>query len=706
MYTNKTINMNVILKKVFLYQLLMGFSFNICLGQKIDREALVKRHNIHLDKISSTELLQVGNGEIAYGIDATGLQTFYGNTMSQWGWHSFPRPVQVESDTLKLKDYDFHGRKLSYRTSDLGQKELYKWMRENPHRINLGRLRFLLKRGDGNLIELKDVKEINQMLDLWHGIIVSQYNVENILVYVESCVDPETGALAIKVKSPLIQKGRLQIEWSFPYSNPGVLSGADWSKSNKHSTKFTSHINKVNVCHEMDSTTYYASLEWNQEATFAITAPHTIVLTPAKQSETFSFVTHYSQKADSLLPSSKVVFKASKKGWENFWCYGGAIDLSGSKDSRWKELERRIVLSQYLLALNEAGSLPPQESGLFNNSGWSGKFHLEMYFWHSAHYALWGRWPLFERSINICQKILPQAIKLANSQGFRGARFPKMIGPDFEDTPSLIGPLLIWQQPHPIFFAELEYRLKPTHKTLEKWKDIIQKTADFMADFAWFDPETKRYVLGPPLQTVPENVDPIQTINPTFELSYWRSGLRIAQMWRERMGLKRESHWDDVLQKLAKLPQSEGVYLQQEGMIDNYTAMNWEHPSLIGPNGMLPSDGVDSATMRRTVEKVWSVWQWDRCWGWDFPMMAMAAAKNGRPDIAIDALLHPSIKNNMNAVGLSTGGPFPYFPSNGGLLYAIAMMASGWDGSPDQYAPGFPQDGTWKVRFEGLSKAP
>ena len=36
--------------------------------------------------------LQVGNGELAFAVDATGLQTFYGNTMSHWGWHSFPLP--------------------------------------------------------------------------------------------------------------------------------------------------------------------------------------------------------------------------------------------------------------------------------------------------------------------------------------------------------------------------------------------------------------------------------------------------------------------------------------------------------------------------------------------------------------------------------------------------------------------------------------
>jgi hypothetical protein len=110
--------------------------------------------------------------------------------------------------------------------------------------------------------------------------------------------------------------------------------------------------------------------------------------------------------------------------------------------------------------------------------------------------------------------------------------------------------------------------------------------------------------------------------------------------------------------------------------------------------------------MRATVQRVFSVWQWDRCWGWDFPMMAMAAARNGEPNLAVEALLHSSRKNQFNVAGLSSGGPFPYFPSNGGLLYAVAMMAAGWDGGPNNNAPGFPRDGNWTVRWEGLKRAP
>jgi hypothetical protein len=44
-------------------------------------------------------------------------------------------------------------------------------------------------------------------------------------------------------------------------------------------------------------------------------------------------------------------------------------------DPMAKELERRIVLSQYLMGAQEHGPQPPQETGQTYNS-WFGKFHL------------------------------------------------------------------------------------------------------------------------------------------------------------------------------------------------------------------------------------------------------------------------------------------------------------------------------------------
>jgi hypothetical protein len=405
------------------------------------------------------------------------------------------------------------------------------------------------------------------------------------------------------------------------------------------------------------------------------------------------------------LPDAEATFAACRQKWPAFWQSGGAIDLSESRDPRWHELERRIVLSQYLMAVNEAGSLPPQESGLVNN-GWYGRFHMEMIWWHAAHWALWNRWPQLNRSLGIYAKLLAAAKQRAHDQGYLGARWPKCIGPNGSEWPHQIHALLIWQQPHPIFFAELDYRAHPNRATLKKWQPIVEATADFLASYAFFDKQTGRYILGPPLHVVSENTDPKTTQNPTFELGYWRFGLRTAQEWRARLGLPRRPEWDKVLNGLSPLPQQEGVYVLHEGVQEMWTKFNFEHPALTGVYGMLPGDGVDKTTMRHTLDKVCATWNFDRTWGWDFPMLAMCAARLGEPDRAIDFLLHPAPGFQFDERGLATGGPFPYFPSNGGLLYAVAMMAAGWKEAPHRTAPGFPTNGQWTVRWENLSPAP
>ncbi len=60
---------------------------------------------------------------------------------------------------------------------------------------------------------------------------------------------------------------------------------------------------------------------------------------------------------DPAYVERKAVFSASQKHWADFWQTGGAIDFSGSTDPRAVELERRIVLSQYLCAIHSGGSI-------------------------------------------------------------------------------------------------------------------------------------------------------------------------------------------------------------------------------------------------------------------------------------------------------------------------------------------------------------
>ena len=70
-------------------------------------------------------------------------------------------------------------------------------------------------------------------------------------------------------------------------------------------------------------------------------------------------------------------------------------------------------------------------------------------------------------------------VKEPGSRGIKVPRWPKCTAGFDRDWPHIIHATLLWQQPHPIYFAELDYRLHPTAETLEKWRDVVFETADF-----------------------------------------------------------------------------------------------------------------------------------------------------------------------------------------------------------------------------------
>ncbi len=436
-------------------------------------------------------------------------------------------------------------------------------------------------------------------------------------------------------------------------------------------------------------------------------SPHRFTLTPGAGTDSIDFTCHFgTNAADATRIGFEDVKTACAKSWPAFWNSGGAIDLSGSSDPRWMELERRIVLSQYELAAQSAGDNPPAEVGLTGTDPWHGKWHFEMIWWHLAHYALWDRWSMAEKALTIYPRVAPVAKSIAGNFDYKGLMWPKTTGPDGYNDGFPPEMALLWKEPHPIFFAELDYRLHPSPATLAKWQNIVFGTADFMADYPPRDPATGQYNLDPAWPASEGRVSPLRR-NPIFELGYWRVGLEMAQQWRVRLGLPREPHWDEVAGHLAPLPEKDGLYIFGDDRPDTFTTRTFDHVDIIGIAGMLPPfHGLDRATARRTVEEVGRRWNWNATWGWDFPWMAMAAARVGDPNLAVDALLNPSVKNHYDQRGICTGGPGPYLPGNGGLLYAVAMMAAGWDGAPDRNAPGFPNDGSWTVRWEGLKPAP
>ena len=456
----------------------------------IDRRALVRRHNITLNKPDPLTPLSIGNGEFAFTADITGLQTFPEyhqqgmalGTQSQWGWHSMPNPNGYKPADI-LNDYAVAGRKVPY-ASDKGYSRVYSpaatWLRENPHRLHLGQIGFRITKANGSLVGIDDLTNTFQTLDLWTGLLKSRFEIEGQTVKVQAVCHPDRNILAIRVESSLLRNEHLLVSLAFPYGKSDWSDAADWNNPQSHTTRHRVEHGGVDFVRTLDDDQYYVGISWSSGDNIRIESQHKYDIL-SKDGQPLEIVFDFSPKEIAeLLPDFQTVRAKASHHWRQFWTSGGAIDFSECSDPRAAELERRVVLSQYLTAIQCSGTCPPQETGLVRNS-WYGKFHLEMHWWHAVHFALWDRLELLERSLPWYESILPVAKATAKLQGYRGVRWPKMVSPDGRDSPSTVGVFLMWQQPHPIYYAELCYRAHRDRVILERFRQIVFETAEFMA---------------------------------------------------------------------------------------------------------------------------------------------------------------------------------------------------------------------------------
>ncbi|MDE5749805.1 MAG: hypothetical protein K2H87_03430, partial [Duncaniella sp.] len=332
-------------------------------AQAIDRQALVERNNPHITQIDTLASLTVGNGEFAFTVDVTGLQTFpelYRNgvplgTQSQWGWHSFPNTEGLDRHEY-LREYDFgRGHKELYADQfkeDGRQKDAANYFRVNPHRLHLGAIGF-----EG--LSPEGIEAIDQKLDMWNGLITSNFAVAGTPVKVLTTVDPEQDMVAADITSTM----RLPVTLRFPYPTGAHADDAcDWTKDDLHSTEIVSlEANQAVLAHSLDSTTYYVTLAWQGAEAPVMKGRNAVTITPTENNWNFTATfTPEKPASDFKAKDFAAAEKAASDYWQGFWKNGGVVDFSECTDPRASELERRVVLSQYLLAVQCAGSTPPQ----------------------------------------------------------------------------------------------------------------------------------------------------------------------------------------------------------------------------------------------------------------------------------------------------------------------------------------------------------
>lgn len=701
----------------------------------IDREALVNRHEPTLHAVDVDSPFQVGNGGFAFGADITGLQTFAelyhregvpAETQSRWCWYTDPNPHEYSlADVMKdFRQPDGTTLSLPNRSSTPAGE----WLRRNPRIQPLGQIRLLFDKTDHTPLQPADIGQPRQTLHLWTGELESRYEIQHTPIAVSTVCHPDQDTLSFRIQSPAVASRVLGIELGFPRDyDPGTKNtpGYDWTTEDTHlSTLTSSGPQQAVISRRHGDTRYQVRVQWSGSATLTETSPHHFQLRAAAGSPVLEFQVSFSPAPlPAPVTDHASCLQASAVHWQHFWKTTAAVDFTGSTDPRAGEIEKRIILSRYLMAIQMAGDVPPQESGL-TCSTWYGKHHSEMIWWHTAHFALWGSPDLLEKNLAWYLGHLETARALARSRGLAGARWAKMTGPDQRESPGG-NPLIIWNQPHLVYLSELVYRDQPTPATLEKYGALVEDTATCLASMAKLDPQDHQYHLGPPLWIAQEIYDPVGSRDPGFELSYWRWALKTAQLWRTRQGKPRDPHWDDVIFHLAPLPVKDGKYVALASQPDTFDRIEsrHDHPTMLAPLGVLPGEAVDPEVMRSTLHAVIAEWDWQtKIWGWDYPMITMTATRLGEPEKAIEILMRPGPNNRYLPNGQCPQrsdealppNPPPgarkreiasYLPANGAFLSAVALMIAGWDGCTTP-TPGFPKDGRWAIRAEGLKELP
>lgn len=702
-------------------------------NELINRLDIIASFNPHLTDINPQSPLSVGNGRFCYTADITGMQTLYEEysaetplcTMAEWGWHTKKADNEkgfYTLDDVRMTPYNYCKRTVTYpRVKYEGNEAAYDWVRQNPHKFNLAKIGLYFH---NEPIQAGSIYCINQTLDITTGILKSSFRLnvnrhknartlnniaaDNIktnaisdnLVTVYTVCDDNYDTVAFHISSGLLQCG-LSINIAFPYASCDI-TGSDWNNTNGHSD----FLNASHIHRQIDDTAYYVNFNINGTGTSQHTANNSIITSDSNVTinkcnnsvaatiksngiHSYNIITTDDELNMSVNFNKSIYTPAtydtiagnSRHFWHNYWTTGKFLNSDN------KELIRRVILSQYLLVINDSGYIPPAETGLTCNS-WYGKAHLEMHYWHMAWAPLWGHPELLTRSFDWYIDILDEAKKNASRNGYKGARWTKMVSYTGSDCPSKIAPLLVWQQPHIINMLQIvidnntsdDFDVKAY---MSKYWILVKETAVFIADYLVYDPMSDIYNIEAPVIPVQERHLPEDTRNPIFELAYFRYGLLIASKWAYELGFTDEaSQWHNIAMHIAPLPINDDVYIAHSNCPDTFTNKAIDHPLMLQIYGMLDGYGaediVDKDIYRNTLMKVIDVWDYSTLWGWDFAVIAMAAHKLGLDDIALEQLLINSPKNDYVESGnnrQNSRKDLPlYLPGNGSLLLAAARI--------------------------------
>lgn len=582
------------------------------------------KYNLKFNHIDSKNPVTIGNGDFAITLDQTGTQSLYEiykdiplSTMSNKNW--------FYKDKKDIKPSYVDGK--AYMLFNLDNDPNYQINRQYPFKYSF--MQILLYDND-KLIDINNIKDVKQELDLYKGIVTSSFNYKEKINKTISFIYQDHDEFNFKLQSDNLN---LALKFNYPsYTKNGYRLDILPNVLVKEDRITLLYDDKNSLSFKLKSSSNYQIVE------------NTLIF-------------------DDNNVSFSLALDEIKEGklLDEFWKCDNGIIIDN------EELVKKMVLSKYLLHVNSTGIYPPQESGLTYNC-WNSKFHLEMHLIHSL-------WNIYNnhvgdlvKSFDYYLSIMPSSLKRASLNGYKGLRFPKMTGPDGEDSPSNIGPLLIWQAPHILFMLQEIYYLYNKENIIKKYEPLISGTIDFMISFLTL--KDSKYQMLDPLLEACESIPLDRCQNPSFELEYWRYTLeRQPKIDTVLYGHQRYDYLD-ITSKIITPKEDDGIYLKTYGVIDKYDLYK-DHPTEGFLMSFFKSKIVDKEKMVKTIDYILKNMDLSSYWGCDFPFLGLSLLNCGEIEKSIEVTQLNTINNQYLYNGYNTSPRDDlkaYLPGNGAFL--------------------------------------
>jgi|GEM_PF-2599 len=326
------------------YALLVAIGFVVSTPRvsgegRIDREALVRRSSPVLHEIAPREALSVGNGNFSFTVDITGLQTLDA--------HYYESAQMRLGTSARWAVFDVTGESLL--TTDTAQPHSAA-TGANLH-SSLGQLGLVDERG--RALRVEDFSEIEQRLDLWHGELVSRFQWKGFPVEVSTIAHPENDAVALRVKSPALEEGRLRVALDFlPREHAGgsgveAVADAKAGPATYTTQRIERGRRRADFVRQGGELSYYTVLGWSDggrlenpvqasasgagSAANARDSAHRFILRPAHREDVLELTLEFSRVPlgpTHRLASWRTTRAAAARHWQSFWQTSTETDFS------------------------------------------------------------------------------------------------------------------------------------------------------------------------------------------------------------------------------------------------------------------------------------------------------------------------------------------------------------------------------------------